>query len=57
MVTIDRLLTVERTADQERERWLAQQDEVLTWRLRAGAAEVRLSRDRDDFDRSNTAER
>jgi hypothetical protein len=39
---VDRLLTVERTAAQERERWLAQQDEVLTWRLRAQAAETRL---------------
>jgi hypothetical protein len=39
---VDRLITVERTFAQERERWLAQQDEVLTWRLRAEAAETRL---------------
>ncbi|WP_201360018.1 hypothetical protein [Dictyobacter formicarum] len=57
MVTIDRLLTVERTTDQERERWLTQQDAVPTWRLRAEAVEVRLSRDRDDLDRFNPAER
>jgi len=39
---VERLLTVERLHAQERERWLAQQDEVLTWRLRAEAAETRL---------------
>lgn len=39
---VERLLAVERTSAQERERWLSQQDEVLTWRLRAEAAEARL---------------
>ena len=39
---VDRLITVERIWAQERERWLAQQDEVLTGRLRAEAAETRL---------------
>jgi hypothetical protein len=39
---VDRLITVERMSAQERERWLTQQDEVLTWRLRAEAAETRL---------------
>ena len=38
----ERLLTVERTCAEARERWLTQQDEVLTWRLRAEAAETRL---------------
>jgi len=41
-VLVDRLLAVERAAAQERERWLTQQDEILTWRLRAEAAETRL---------------
>ncbi len=39
---VERLLTVERTFAEQRERWLSQQDEVLTWRLRAEAAEARL---------------
>ncbi len=39
---VERLLAVERTFAEERERWLMQQDEVLTWRLRAEAAEARL---------------
>ncbi len=38
---VERLLFVERTAAEERERWLSQQDELLTWRLRAEAAEAR----------------
>ncbi len=42
---IERLLAVERTFAQERERWLSQQDEVLIWRLRAEAAEGRLARE------------
>jgi len=36
---VERLLAVERTHAEQQERWLAQQDEVLTWRLRAEAAE------------------
>jgi hypothetical protein len=39
---VERLLAVEKTSAQERERWLSQQDEMLTWRLRAEAAEARL---------------
>ncbi len=39
---VERLLAVERTSAEARERWLAQQDDVLTWRLRAEAAETRL---------------
>lgn len=39
---VDRLISVERTSAEERERWLIQQDEMLTWRLRAEAAEARL---------------
>jgi hypothetical protein len=39
---VERLLAVERLHAQERERWFTQQDEVLTWRLRAEAAETRL---------------
>src|SRR6266516_7190009 len=42
-VLVDRLITVERISAQERERWLAQQDDMLTWRLRAEAAESRLA--------------
>jgi hypothetical protein len=40
---VERLLAVERTSAQERERWLSQQDDVLTWRLRTEAAEGRLA--------------
>jgi len=39
---VERLLTVERLHAEARERWLTHQDEVLTWRLRAEAAETRL---------------
>lgn len=42
---VERLLAVERAAAQERERWLIQQDEMLTWRLRAEAAEARLAQE------------
>ena len=42
---VERLLAVERTSAQERERWLSQQDEMLTWRLRAEAAEARLAQE------------
>jgi hypothetical protein len=41
-VLVDRLIAVERLHAQEYERWLTQQDEVLTWRLRAETAEARL---------------
>lgn len=36
---VERLIAVERTLAEQRERWLGQQDEALTWRLRAEAAE------------------
>lgn len=39
---IERLITAERTLAEQRERWLAQQDEALAWRLRAETAEERL---------------
>jgi len=41
-VLVERLITAERTLGEQRERWLSQQDEALTWRLRAEAAEARL---------------
>ena len=37
-------LPSERTLAEQRERWLSQQDETLTWRLRAEAAEACLNR-------------
>ena len=40
---VERLITAERTLAEQRERWLSQQDEALTWRLRAGAAETQLA--------------
>jgi hypothetical protein len=43
-VLVERLITAERTLAEQRERWLAQQDEVLTWRLRAESAEARLKK-------------
>jgi len=39
---VERLITTERTLAEQRERWLGQQDEALTWRLRAEAAETQL---------------
>ena len=42
---VSRLITAERTVAEHRERWLNQQDEVLTWRLKAEAAEVRLRKE------------
>jgi hypothetical protein len=39
---VERLITTERTLAEQRERWLLSQDEALTWRLRAEAAETRL---------------
>lgn len=39
---VERLIATESTQAEQRERWLTQQDEALTWRLRAGAAEARL---------------
>ena len=41
-VLTDRLITAERTMAEQRERWLSQQDEALTWRMRAEAAEAQL---------------
>ena len=38
----ERLITAERMVAAQRERWLSQQDEVLTWRMRAEAAETHL---------------
>ena len=42
---VERLITAERTLAEQRERWFSQQDEALTWRLRAEAAEARLRRE------------
>jgi hypothetical protein len=39
---VERLIVVERTLVERRERWLIQQDEVLNWRLRAEVAEAQL---------------
>lgn len=39
---VERLITAERTLAEHRERWLIQQDEALTWQLRAEAAESQL---------------
>ena len=47
---VDRLLTMERTWAEQRERWLVQQDERLTWQLRAETAEARLVRKTDASD-------
>jgi hypothetical protein len=41
---VERLITAERTLAEQRERWLGQQDEVLTWRLRAEVAEIQLQK-------------
>ena len=41
-VLVERLITAERTLAEQRKRWLSQQDEALTWRLRAETAERRL---------------
>jgi hypothetical protein len=40
---VDRLIATERTGAEQRERWLSQQDEMLTWRLRAETAEAQLN--------------
>ncbi len=39
---IERLIVAERTLAEQRERWLGQQDEAITWRLRAETAETQL---------------
>ena len=39
---VERLITAERTLAEQRERWLSQQDETLTWQLRAETAERQL---------------
>jgi len=39
---VERLITAERMLAEQRERWLCQQDEALTWRMRAEAAETQL---------------
>lgn len=42
---VERLITAERTLAEQRERWLSQQDEALTWRLRTETAEARLRKE------------
>ena len=44
---VARLMSAERTLAEQRERWLSQQDEVLTWQLRAEAAEVQLQQGKE----------
>jgi len=44
---VERLIIAERTQAEQQERWLTQQDEALTWRLRAEAAETRLKERRN----------
>ncbi|BCL79965.1 hypothetical protein ccbrp13_24300 [Ktedonobacteria bacterium brp13] len=44
---VERLIIAERALTEQRERWLGQQDEALTWRLRAEAAEARLTQERE----------
>ena len=39
---VERLIAAERQLSEQREHWLSQQDEALTWRLRAETAEARL---------------
>ena len=46
-VLVERLITAERMLAEQRERWLSQQDEILTWRLRAEAAEAQLQEIRE----------
>jgi hypothetical protein len=47
---VTRLITVERIWAEQKGRWLSQQDEVLTWRLRAEGAEARLTQEVDRLD-------
>ena len=41
-VLVERLIIAKRTLAEQRDHWLSQQDEALTWRLRAETAERRL---------------
>lgn len=42
---VERLITAERILAEQRDRWLSQQDEVLTWQLRAKVAEAQLRKE------------
>ena len=42
---VERLITAEQILAEQRERWLGQQDEALTWRLRAEAAEAQVRKE------------
>jgi len=44
MLKMSILRTDDPSSQHKRERWLGQQDEVLTWRLRAEAAEMHLQK-------------
>lgn len=48
IVLVERLLTVEQAYAEQRDRWLQEQDAVLTWRLRAEAAEASLAQVKAD---------
>jgi hypothetical protein len=41
---VERLIIAERTLTEQRDRWLTQQDELLSWRLRAETAEAQVTR-------------
>jgi len=41
---VDRLISTERTLAEQQSRWLGQQDEEFTWRLRAEVAETQLQK-------------
>ncbi len=52
---VERLITVERTLAEQGERWLAQQDEALIWRLRAEVAEAQVQALREKEKQQNKA--
>ena len=41
---VERLITAERTLAEKQASWLSQQDDALTWQLRAETAEMRLKK-------------
>ncbi len=51
---IARLITAERTLAEQREHWLSQQDEILTWQLRAETAEMHVKSLRGQTARQKT---
>jgi hypothetical protein len=51
---VARLITAERTLAEQREQWLSQQDEILTWQLRAETAEMHVKSLRGQTARQKT---